>query len=670
MSFIDLYSGKLIEYLDNGRFVCGYITESQPKRVRLLNQNGRELNLPVSRIVHCSEVSHNGETDRESLVKLLRDTTSKRHTLMEDIDLEMLWELTAEENTDTFEPKFLAELIFGRDANDDIVSAFLRSVFHDKLFFKYREGKIKAHSIEQVDKLRTQQEKEAEKQELINAGIRVLQRIQTTGKNAAPFSEEEEKALTILQNFYIWGNDADNADMARTMAKQGGFSKPHDIYHLMVRGGLWHRNINIPLIKNNLPVSFSVAARQHAEAILQNGNQSLFHDPQRKDLTHLKPLTIDGATTLDFDDALTIEEENGNYLVGIHISDVAHYVRPGDPLFQEAMQRGTSIYFPEGQVPMLPRHLSQGVCSLIQGETRAAFSHMILLSPEAEVLRVRIMPSIIKVARRLTYEEADSLISQDPELMLLDSLRKKLRKKRVERGALLLPFPDVNIHIDNCHKVHVSLGKTDTPARTIISELMILANTQAAKFVSDRMAPGLFRNQGEIKRRLVFGEDDDLYINTLQRKNLPRGELEVEAKPHSGLGVAYYTTVTSPIRRLLDLVMQHQINNLVRRRDLCFTLDMCKDFVSVITRTLAKVNNVKQQRHRYWLLRYLEDRLNTSIEALVIDSGPKRVNLLIPEILLDIDLPAIRAVRPEPGSIIKVKIAKVDALDNVVRFEW
>ena len=295
---------------------------------------------------------------------------------------------------------------------------------------------------------------------------------------------------------------------------------------------------------------------------------------------------------------------------------------------------------------------------------------MILLSPEAEVLKVRIMPSIIKVKRRLTYEEADKSVNSDPELSALDMLRKKLRQKRLEAGALLLPFPDVNIHIDPNGKVNVCLGKTDTPARTIISEMMILANSQVAKYMSDRMVPGLFRSQGRIQKRYVHGEDDDLFQNTLQRKHLPRGELLTEAKPHSGLGVSYYTTITSPIRRLLDLVMQHQLNNLVRRRDLCFTHDMCKDFTSVITRTLATVNNVKQQRHRYWLLKYLEERQGNTFDALVIDKGPKRINLLLPEILMDIDVPATRVPAPSPGNTVKVRIAKVNALENIIRFDW
>ncbi len=459
-------------------------------------------------------------------------------------------------------------------------------------------------------------------------------------------------------------------DTARQILKESGFTKPHDIYHLFVKNGIWKNNINIPLLRNKLPTAFSTKARQRAEAILQCGNESLFEDPARVDLTHLAPLTIDGATTLDFDDALTVEKQDGNYLVGIHISDVAHYVRPGDPLFQEAMDRGTSLYFPEGQVPMLPRHLSQGVCSLIQGEIRATFSYMILLSPEADVLKVRIFPSIIRVARRLTYEDADRMISSDPDLSILNMLRQKLRRRRIDAGALLLPFPDVNIHIDGNGTPHVSLGKTDTPARTIISEMMILANTEAARYVSDRMSPGIFRSQAKITRRVVHGEDDDLFLNTLQRKNLPRSELLTEAKPHSGLGVGYYTTVTSPIRRLLDLVMQHQLNNLVRRRSLCFTKEMCKDFTSVISRTLSTANNVKQQRHRFWLLKYLEERQNTPLEAIVIISKPKRVNLLLTDILMDIDLPASRVPLPEPGTRISVRVVKVDALDNVARFDW
>ena len=133
-------TGNLIEYLDNGRFVCALVTESQPKRLRLVNQSGREINLPVSRVVHCSSEIHPTKVSRESLTQHLQSTTEKRNSLMNGIDLKEIWELTAEEPVSSFSPSFLAELVFGEEANDDIISAFLRSVFTDKVFFKY--GKL------------------------------------------------------------------------------------------------------------------------------------------------------------------------------------------------------------------------------------------------------------------------------------------------------------------------------------------------------------------------------------------------------------------------------------------------------------------------------------------------------------------------------------------------
>lgn len=665
-----IVTGKLIEYLDNGKFICALVTESQPKRLRLINQNGRELNLPLSRIVHCSKETHPTSLSRESVTKHLQNTTEKRGSLMDHINLEEIWELTEEDSSNSFSPNFLAELIFGSEATDNTVSAFLRCVFEDKLFFKYKEGRIQVNSAEKVEQLKIQQQKEAKRAELIREGAKTVERIMKSDLSPEKLDSIQMELLSIIRDFYLFGTDAPESDIARKILKSAGLHKVHDPFHLLVKAGIWSANENIPLLRNELPVNFSLAARQQAELILQRGQNELFEDSGRTDLTHLAPITIDGPTTLDFDDALSIEEQDGNYLVGIHISDVAHYVRPGDPLFAEAMRRGTSIYFPEGQVPMLPRHLSQGICSLIQEETRAALSFMILLSAEAEVLRVRITPSIIRVKRRLTYDEVDRMLDTDREIKLLNMLRKKLRIHRLANGALLLPFPDVNIFIDHHGKVHISLGKSDTPARTIVSEMMILANSEAAKYVADRMVPGIFRSQPPLQKRIVHGEDDDLFQNTLQRKNMSRGELSTTAKSHSGLGVSHYSTITSPIRRLLDLVMQHQLNSIVRRQEPCFTEEMCKDFTSVLSRTLTTANNVRNQRQRYWLLKYLADKQGQYLDALVIQAGPKRVNLILLDILMDIDLPTPGNKGIKPNTMVKVRVVKSEPLDNVIRFDW
>ena len=665
-------SGKLIEYLDGGKFVCAFVTEAQDKRLRLITQTAREINLPLSRVLHSSKRSYPVTGDREELRRQLQEAADRRKGLIEEINLEEIWELTTDEAATVFEPLFLAELAFGGETDDDQVAAFIRCVFSDRLYFKFREGEIHVHSREQVEQLRIQQEKEQSKQALLTNGAMVLTRLMQDEEIDVDLKPVLDQCLPVLQDFYLFEGDAPQAATARELLKLAGLHDPHAPFHLLVKAGIWEPNENIPLLRQEIPTTFSLAARQQAEMLLRQGTSDLFNDQGRIDLTALAPMTIDGATTLDYDDALTIEEEEGNYLVGVHISDVALYVKPEDPLFQEAMHRGTSLYFPEGQIPMLPRHLSQGICSLIQGEIRATLSLMILLSPEAEVLRVRIKPSIIKVARRLTYEEVDRMLEggNDHELQVLNMLRTKLRDRRLEAGALLLPFPDVNVSLGTNGSVQVHLAASDTPARTLVSEMMILANTCAASFVADRMVPGLFRAQGPPRKRLVHGLDNDLFLNSLQRKQLSRGELLTAAKSHSGLGVAQYTTITSPIRRLLDLLMQHQLHSLVRREELRFNEKMCKDFTAVISRTLASANAVRQQRHRYWLLKYLEARKGTSMNAMILDSNPKRVFLLLTDILLDIDIPAPAGQIPEPGVIVPVKIAKVDALDNTVRFEW
>lgn len=662
--------GKIVEYLDNGRFICGFIAESQPKRVRLINQNGREVNLPLSRVVHCSEKSFGDIGSKSAVAELLQDTNTRRSSLMLSFDLEEIWELASDEDNASFDPTLLVELNSNEKADDDHVAAFLRSVFKDRLFFKYKEGKIICHSPDKVEKLRIQLEKEHKKHELIKNGAQALNDLVDNRKSAEEIRNDCRECLEIVGNYYLFGNDAQHAEITKQILREAKLNQEHDPFHIMVKAGLWDKNENIPLLRQNLPVNFSFEAIQQAESILQTGNQELLNDPGRADMTHLSPITIDGANTLDFDDALSIEQVGDDYLVGIHISDVAHYVKPGDPLFDEAVQRCSSLYFPEGQIPMLPRHLSQGICSLIQDELRGTLSFMVLLDKEAKVQKVRIKKSIIKVARRLTYDEADQMINSDPELHILYMLRNKLRQKRLDNGALLLPFPDVNIFVEPKGNINISLSDVETPARTLVSEMMILANTEAARFLSDRMVPGLFRSQAKPRERIVHGEDNDLFQNTLQRKRLSRGELLTTAKQHCGLGVNQYTTITSPIRRFLDLIMQHQLHSVIDREEPSFTEEACRDYSSLINRKMANINSVKQLRHRYWLLKYLEGKKGQLVDALIIERGPKRTTLLLPELLFDLDLPSTGRDHIEPGKTVQVRIAKVDALDNTIRFEW
>lgn len=663
--------GSIVEYLDGGRFLCALVLQDAGNRLRLFNQNGRELNLPVSRVVTTSRTKHPVELSREDRIALLHNMADQRAALTEKIPLADIWELASEEDQSSFPPDFLAELYFGGDLSDDQSAAFLRAVFRDRFFFKYKNEKVTVHTPEQVEQLRHQHQKEQEKEEILTTGALNLQALYQGKPVNAEQWPDQDRILAWISEFVLFGSDAPEADMVRQLLKKADLNRPQDAHKLLIKSGVWTKDENIPLLKAEQPVEFTPELMAHALSITEPTADVLLADSKRKDFRDLDIFTIDGTSTRDYDDALHVEQlDNGDIRVGVHISDVSHFVSAKDPLFAEAMERATSLYFPEGQIPMVPRELSQGVFSLIKDRVRPAISFLIRLSPEAEILSSKIVPSVIRVKRRLSYSEVDRIMEEDADLRLLNTLRKKLRLQRVERGALLLSFPDVNMYVNNQGEVTIHLTPQDSPARNLISEFMILANGVAADYLTAQEAPGLFRSQPPPRKRLISGVQNSLQDIACQRRFLSRGELTVHPKPHSGLGLNSYTTVTSPIRRFLDMVIQMQISHMIHGKGILFSADECKNFAGTIQQKLGRANTVRQQRHRYWILRYLEARVDELVSALVVSHGPKRINLILLDCLFDIDLPPNPSFPVEPGDTVKVHIVRANAQENTLRVEW
>jgi len=629
------------------------------------------MNLPTSRVVTISRTKYPVDISRTDCIALLKDAADKRAALTRDIPLQEIWELASDEEQTSFLPDFLAELYFGGDLTDDQSAAFLRAVFTDRFFFKYKNEKVNVHTPAQVEQLRHQRQKEKEKEAILTTGAENLQTIMDGGSVTKEQWPDRDRILSWIADFVLFGSEAPESDMVRQLLKKADLNRPNDGYKLLVLAGVWQRDENIPLLKAEQPLNFNPALIAHAASIAEPTADELLADPRRKDFRHLDIFTIDGASTRDYDDALHVERlDNGETLVGIHISDVSSFITPKDPLFSEAMERSTSLYFPEGQIPMIPRELSQGVFSLIKDRVRPAISFLVKLSPDGEILSSKIVPSVIQVKRQLSYTEVDRIMDQDKELSLLNTVRQQLRLARAERGALLLSFPDVNIYVNKQGVVTLHLSQSDSASRNLVSELMILANGVAADYLAAQEAPGLFRSQPPPRKRLISGVRNSLQDIACQRRFLSRGELTVHPKPHSGLGLNSYTTVTSPIRRFLDMVIQMQISNMIHGRGILFSADECKNFAGTIQQKLGRANTVRQQRHRYWILRYLEGQVGNMVSALVVSHGPKRINLILLDCLFDIDLPPNPSFPVEPGDTVKVRIARVNALDNTLRVEW
>ena len=321
---------------------------------------------------------------------------------------------------------------------------------------------------------------------------------------------------------------------------------------------MFQKDENIDLYRYDISTSFPHNVLEHAEKLV-NLSQDLVTDNKRKDLTELPLMTIDGQSTLDFDDAISIEEENGHYRLGVHIVDVGHYIKKGDIIDQEALARGSSIYLPDQKIPMLPSSLAEDLCSLKAGQLRPAISVLVKLNQFLDIVEYDIFPSLIQVKRQLTYYDVNLLASEDKEFKILHDIATKFRQTRMNGGAVQITLPEINVWINEDGEVTVSKINRESPGRMLVSEIMIMANWLMAKFLKEHNAPAIYRSQTGPKERLYRGNAGNLFQNCMQRRLLSRFSLSYEPEHHSGLGLDAYVTATSPIRKYFDLVTQGQI---------------------------------------------------------------------------------------------------------------
>ena len=241
----------------------------------------------------------------------------------------------------------------------------------------------------------------------------------------------------------------------------------------------------------------------------------------RRDFRGLPIVTIDGETAKDFDDAVLVERRaNGNYLLHVHIADVAHYVRPGTALDREARLRGTSVYFPDRAVPMLPLELSNGICSLNPHVDRLVMSALMEIDPQGQIVEYELAPGIIRSAERMTYTAVRDILSGEhgalpsamralcPHFKLMEELALILNRRRVQRGSIDFDLPEPLIEFDEFGRM-VGITRSERNfAHRLIEEFMLAANETVAGYLERRGIPSLYRihEKPEAKKVLEFEE--------------------------------------------------------------------------------------------------------------------------------------------------------------------
>jgi ribonuclease R len=329
---------------------------------------------------------------------------------------------------------------------------------------------------------------------------------------------------------------------------------------------------------------------------------------RRRDLRDKPTFTIDPVDAKDFDDAIHIERlDNGHYEVGVHIADVSHYVRPDTALDAEALERATSVYLVDRTIPMLPEKLSNKVCSLRPHEDKLAFSTLMEVSPQGEVVDYEICETVIHSKERLTYDRAQDYLEggypgdkMASDVVQANRLTKTLTKRRMHEGAIDFGSDEVKVLLDEDGTPTNIIRKGRLRANRLVEELMLLANRTVAQHIADppdlqgrhngddEALPFIYRvhdtPDGEQIRQLaeyvrVFGQElpltngnarsSDLAALIQAVKDEPEEQVIVRAAlramskakyavgniGHYGLGFDHYTHFTSPIRRYPDLIV-------------------------------------------------------------------------------------------------------------------
>ncbi len=684
-------SGNIVEYIDRQKIMCAVVLETKKQGLRILNENNRELKLSENRLSHKSKMRLDLSMGRDKLTEALKEMSGRRSKLTGQVDIRELWEVLYSEQ-EWIDLPTMTEFCFPDNPDGDHESAVVRAFFYDRIYFKFDHNRFFPYSEDKVEQIRTQAEEAARKNRIIETGGNWLKNMLTASKPAV--SRDKWDLIDMLKSVYLFEKDSLHYDMVKAMLEKAGIDIGDRLFKLLVRLKIWDMNENLDIYRYEILTKFPGKVIEHSKKLkqeagnlkleagnlkLETGNLKLetgadnqqtpntqhpASGNQRRDITMLPLITIDGQLTLDFDDALSIEQKDDHFYLGVHIADVGHFVSKGDTIDQEAVARGSSIYMPDRKISMIPASLSEDLCSLREGEVRPAISVMITLDQYFDIIGYEIFPSLVKVAHQRTYYDVNLTADEEKDILILCDIARKFRQRRLADGAVQISLPEINIWVDENGEAVLSKTDRESPGRLLVTEIMIMANWLMARFLTTHKLPAVFRSQPDPKDRLYRDDEGTLFQNWMQRKLLNRFVLGSESEHHSGLGLDAYVTATSPIRKYFDLVTQRQIRA-VFDMETPYTQEEISYIIQSLEQPMSCVSRLQYQRKRYWLLKYLERRVGAKGEAIVLYRRKSDYVALMTEYMTECNLPLSSGML-KPEDLVQITIQNVNARKDLL----
>lgn len=671
-----MHTGAVIVYRERGRLALGVVqkiaTTPGKAQVELLGEDGRKLTLVPDRILFDSKSTLPVTLPATDLKKRLQGLREQISTHAQTVNLQELWELLREEDNAEFSWEDLAGFVLPSTDDPLAAAGVLDALCSQSLYFKEKKaGIFVPRDAKSVEDTLHQQQVEQERVRAQGEFFSWVRKRLATSETVLSPPAGGDRYLDLLKGLALYGEEYERKAQALKLLEDIGFrSKGHPwdaAFQLLVALGVWQADEELSILRHQIPTRFS------AEELEAAADTPGFTPGQEgyADLTSLLTFTIDDADTTEIDDALSLSEEHGTILVGIHIADAGFFVPPGEVVDKAALARGTTVYLPRGKLSMLPSTLSEEKASLVAEVVRPTLSFFASVDAAGHLRAERICRGFIRVGRRLAYAEADALLRSeevDPcatALRRLSQLAQVRKSLRVSQGAVIIEGEEVKLKIDD-GEVSVTVLANDSPSRSLVGECMILANGMAARYCRDYHLPALYIAQpppdDPVPDAATF-PTQRVYIQAARRLMKP-SQIGTTPAPHTALGLEVYTQITSPLRRYHDLQMQHQIKHHLAQGTALFEEERLQLIAAGAQESSASAKRCERESTRYWLLRFLETRKGQTVSGQVVREYNGRSFVELDDTLLVVP---VSASPPLPlGTAVQVVIGHVDARRDIL----
>jgi len=655
-------TGKIIYYFEHKKILAGICLYEKNAKYHLLLAGPREINLQKKRAVHLTGYTVDVNLARDEQLRFVSEKTALQQKLADSLSVPKLWNSLAETGKAYDIPVLTADAFAG-STDSDHQMALIRALMKDGIYFKMKGPLFLANTPEQVEKLKEREEQETRKQQETESFTRWFDDLVNTGRVTPP----QEKFVSLLKAYVIDGKAAAGYDLIKNALKKHGIRTEKACFNLLVKSGVFDPDENLILTKHRVPTEWPEALRFLSESDGAPDIRNVLDDPARTDFTGLDTFSIDDDATRDIDDALSIAQTANGFTVHVHIADAAAVIPPGSPMDLEAKRRGRSLYLPETRIPMIPEMLSENLLSLKQDTLRPAVTIRITISKTGDITDYSAHAAVIRNDRRMSYAEADTEIKNSADFAAYHRLAVMLREKRLTNGASGILLPELILRVTPDRKIITVKRDRETESQVLVSELMVLANYCASRIFTKTAFPVLYRKQNQPVQNSDPGPDPSLFDLFSLRKNFGRVDIGTDPESHRGLGLDSYVTLTSPLRKYLDLVTQRQMRECLNNESPVYNKKALESLAEAMQPVLTRAAVAEQERKRYWLLKILEKRKEQPLEALVLDKRPRGYALLLTDYYLDVHLRASQNTALSPGETVSVIIKNADPFNGLLQ---